>query len=243
MKINVFLIILEYFLYTLPFALGVFLSFRWFVIRKSFERFVYVGAFLLPCVSIISLIKVFYILEHSPTPEAFLIPNAVIAIGLIFVSYFITSSIVGKSFARPNTTEILGFILLVCSALLLRNLIKAIDYIAWGAIGIITIYLSRGLAYSRYANKKHKIIFVGVIILISISIALKLFYYLGFIHLEPTIYISLLLMLLGFFNAILLISSISYALPQINMLDQVYKSKVIVFRRVVILTILATIFG
>jgi HD-GYP domain-containing protein (c-di-GMP phosphodiesterase class II) len=241
MKINVFLIILEYFLYTLPFALGVFLSFRWFVSRKSFERFVYVGAFLLPCVSIISLIKVFYILEHSSTPEAFLIPNAVIAIGLIFVSYFITSSIVGKSFARPNTTEILVFILLVCSALLLRNLIKAIDYIAWGAIGIITIYLSRGLAYSRYANKKHKIIFVGVVILVFISITLKLFYYLGFIPLVPTIYISLLLMLLGFLHTILLISSISYALPQINMLDQVYKSKVIVFRRVVILTILATI--
>ena len=157
MKINVFLIILEYSLYTLPFALGVFLFFRWFVSRKSFERFVYVGAFLLPCVSIISLIKVFYILEHSSTPEAFLIPNALIAIGLIFVSYFITSSIVGKSFARPNTTEILGFILLVSSALLLRNLIKAIDYIAWGAIGIITIYLSRGLAYSRYANKSIKL--------------------------------------------------------------------------------------
>ena len=233
--------ILEYLVYTLPFALGVFLSFRWFLSRKSFERFVYIGAFLLPCVSIVSLIKVFNILEHSPTPDAFCIPNVVIAIGLVFVFRLITNYIVGKSIAKPNATEILGFILLICSALLVKNLIGAIDYIAWGTIGILTIYLSRSFAYSKYTNKKHKIIFFAVVILISISIILKLFHYLGLIPLEPTIYISLLLMLLGFFHAILLISSTGYLLPQTNMLEQVYRSKAVVFRRVVILTILATI--
>jgi len=86
MKAHLFLMILEYLVYTLPFALGVFLSFRWFLSRKSFERFVYIGAFLLPCVSIVSLIKVFYILEHSPTPDAFCIPKRCNCnLGFVFV--------------------------------------------------------------------------------------------------------------------------------------------------------------
>jgi len=80
--------------------------------------------------------------------------------GLCFCFSLITNYTVGKSIAKPNATEILGFILLICSALLVKNLIGAIDYIAWGTIGILTIYLSRSFAYSKYTNKKHKIIFL-----------------------------------------------------------------------------------
>ena len=150
------LIILEYLVFTLPVFIGLVVSFRWFLRSKSYEKILYIASFFLPVVSILSLVKIFYIIELSVTPSAFVVANSVFAIGLLIFTIAIILQTNGRSLAKPNIIEILGVILLITSSLLLKHRIEIIDYISWGLIGIITIHFGRGFAYSKYERERER---------------------------------------------------------------------------------------
>jgi len=235
------LIILEYLVFTLPVFIGLVVSFRWFLRSKSYEKILYIVSFFLPVVSILSLVKVFYIIELSVTPSAFVVANSIFAIGLLIFTIAIILQTNGRSLAKPDTIEILGVILLIASSLILKDRIKIIDYISWGLIGIITIHLGRGFAYSKYGRGREKRAYIVMCVFAGLSILLKLLFYLEKIPLKPTIYISLVLMFLALLHSVLIWWRVSTLMPIRNIADEVFKAKVSIFRRLIILSLLATI--
>lgn len=235
------LIILEYLVFTLPFFIGFAVSFRWFLRSKSYEKILYIASFFLPVVSIFSLVKVFYIIELSVTSSAFVVANSVFAIGLLIFTIAIILQTNGRSLAKPDTIEILGVILLITSSLLLKHRIEIIDYISWGLIGTITIHFGRGFANSKYGTRREKIAYILVCAFAGLSILLKLLFYLDKIPLKPTIYISLALMLLALIHSVFIWWRVSTLMPIRNIADEVFKAKVSIFRRLIILSLLATI--
>ena len=233
------LIILEYLVFTLPFSIGLILAFHWFIQSKTYERIIYTTAFFLPIVSVLSLLKIFQILELSETPSAFVVANAIFALGFLAFTIILISHTTGRSLAKPNIVEIIGITLLFISSLMLKNPVKIIDYISWGLIGIIAIHYGRGFAYSRYGRKREKHAYVVLCIFSALSILLKLLFYLDILPLKPTIYISLLLMLLALLHGVFTWWKASLLMPKREIREEVFISKISSFRRAITITILS----
>jgi len=234
------LLSLEYVLFTIPVFLIFVLSFRLFVRGKAFERLFYFVAFVVPIASILSLIKVFFIVELGATPTALLPINLTFGLFLLMFGVVTTYLVLGVK-GYPNIFEMLGFILLVSVSLILKDSAKALDFFSWGLIGISTIHFVRYFAFSRYSTPRIKREYVVVVIFVTISNLLKLLYYVSFLPLYPTIYISLILMFLGLLHIVFLIRDISQNLPQREIPEDVLKSKVSIFRRIIGLVLVATI--
>ncbi|BAL81701.1 hypothetical protein [Caldisericum exile] len=235
------LIVLEYSVFTVPIGIGFWLSFRWFVQKRTYERVLFIVSFLLPVTSVLSLIKVFYILELGPKEPAFLPVNFIFALGIVLSVYIVIFLTTGKYVAIPNKIEIIGIGFLIISSFFIQNKIRIFDYVSWGLIGIAVIHLARGFAYSTYGSKREKRIYVFVVIFSSISILLKLLFYLSLISLKPAIYISLTLMFLSFLHATFVMRDIGAKMPSRPLEKQVFNEKVSIFRRLIVVSLIATL--
>ncbi|MGC8576298.1 MAG: HD domain-containing phosphohydrolase [Caldisericum sp.] len=241
MKIDWLLIILEFSVFTIPILLGFILSFRWFIQKRTYERVLFIVAFLFPIVVILSLIKVFYILELGPNESAFLTINLIFAVGISTFIYITILETTGKTYAKLNSIEIIGILMLILSSFLLGNIMRALDYISWGIIGIAIIHLVRGFAYSKYGSSHEKRMYVLVVLFSAISVFLKLLYYTDYLPLKPTIYISLTLMFLSFLHGVFTLKNIGARMPSRPLEKEIFKEKLSIFTRLLAISLIAAI--
>ncbi|MGC8757902.1 MAG: HD domain-containing phosphohydrolase [Caldisericaceae bacterium] len=191
-------IVLEYLLYLPAFLAALIASYQAYLRKGKYIDLFYVSLLSLPFIAIIATTKMLFILKYGLTAQSFLSGNLPYLVLVGFAFAFSARSLIPSKALNLSKYLVAGIALLIALAIFTRDLYQAVDLISYGLIGAVIMNVG-SLFY--FSSKRKDFFSVAAVVLSQVSISadilLKVLYYYKLLPLFPTIWVSLLLRVIG----------------------------------------------